>query len=164
MPIILHFFKELWSLLKEVPWKVWAFIGLLALIWMWGTHKHEQGYNEAVAEYEKLLVKQNREAERKRDELEQKYKETVEAYIKERDQGYEKRDAIIADWQSGRLRLKARFVQKACPASGSDAGETAGLSGEDVQFLIREAARADGIVRQLTACQGIIKDGEEGTK
>lgn len=164
MPLILHFILEAIDLLKKIPWKVWAVIGIVAAGLWWGHLRYEAGYAARDAEAVEQLIAANAAAEKQREELEARYEETVEKYIKERDEGYEKRDAIIASWQSGRLRLKPRFVQQTCYASGSDGGETTGLSDEDVQFLIRESARADAVVRQLTACQGIIKDGEETTK
>ena len=103
-------------------------------------------------------------AKEARRKLEEKYNEQAKQFILERDKEYAKRDKVIADWQSGRLRLKTRFVPQACPASGDNAGTEAGLSGEDVQFFIREATRADAIVQQLTACQGLIKNDYEETK
>ena len=90
--------------------------------------------------------------------------EQAKQFILERDKEYAKRDKVISDWQSGRLRLKARFLPQACSASGDNAGTEAGLLGEDVQFLIREATRADAIVQQLTACQGLIKNDYEATQ
>jgi len=158
-PLILEFVETVWGLLKSIPWQVWAVILALALAWGYGHMRYEAGYEQAKQESSKALAKEQARAEKARKELEDKYIKQAEQFIAQRDKEYAKRDKVISDWQSGRLRLKPRFVSKACPASGDNAGTEAGLLGEDVQFLIREASRADAIVRQLTACQGLIKDG-----
>ena len=60
-------------------------------------------------------------------------------------------------------RLRQRFR---CPApeagtagapEGSDAAPQGGLLDADAEFLVRFAADADGVVRQLTACQNYVK-------
>jgi len=158
MPLII------WSFIKSIPLKVWITIAVLLAILYWGHTRYSQGYDDARADTAKeLAVKLGLEEEARR-KLELKYNEQAKQFIIERDKEYAKRDKVIADWQSGRLRLKSRFSPKACPASGDNAGTEAGLLGEDVQFLIREATRADGIVRQLTACQGLIKDDQATTQ
>jgi len=158
MPLII------WSFIKSIPLKVWITLAVLLAILYWGHTRYNQGYDDARADTAKeLAVKLGLEEEARR-KLELKYNEQAKQFIIERDKEYAKRDKVIADWQSGRLRLKARFSPQACPASGDNAGTEAGLLGEDVQFLIREATRADSIVRQLTACQGLIKDDQATTQ
>ena len=160
MPLVLHFFLGLWELVKKVPLKVWISIALLLGILYYGHKRYDEGYQDAEAEAAIELATERTLAEEARRKLEQKYNEQAKQFILERDKEYAKRDKVISDWQSGRLRLKARFLPQACPASGDNAGTEAGLLGEDVQFLIREATRADAIVQQLTACQGLIKDDQ----
>lgn len=164
MPLVIHFFLELWELIKKVPLKVWIGIALLLGILYYGHKRYDEGYQDAEAEAALEVAAERALAEEARRKLEQKYNEQAKQFITERNKEYEKRDKVIADWQSGRLRLKARFVPQACPASGDNAGTEAGLLGEDVQFLIREATRADAIVQQLTACQGLIKNDYEATQ
>jgi hypothetical protein len=65
------------------------------------------------------------------------------------------------DVATGKRMLKARFTCPTGPATGSDGGEERGLRREDGGFLIGEAARADGIVRQLQLCQNTIKEYQE---
>jgi hypothetical protein len=154
----------IWNFIKAVPKEVFLILAFaVALLFLRNTWK-EDGYQEAVAEYQEQMQINALEKERLRKELEVKYNERASALIKERDKEYAKRDKVIADWQSGRLRLKARFAPASCPASGDNAGTEAGLLGEDVQFFIREATRADAIVRQLSACQGLIKDDQATTQ
>ena len=158
MPLII------WSFIKSIPLKVWLTIAVLLAVLYWGHTRYNQGYDDARADTAKeLAVKLGLEEEARR-KLELKYNEQAKQFIIERDKEYAKRDKVIADWQSGRLRLKARFSPQACPASGDNAGTEAGLLGEDVQFLIREATRADAIVQQLTACQGLIKDDQAASQ
>lgn len=164
MPLVIHFFLELWELIKKVPLKVWIGIALLLGILYYGHKRYDEGYQDAEAEAALDLATERALAEEARRKLEQKYNEQAKQFITERNKEYEKRDKVIADWQSGKLRLKPRFVSKACPASGDNGGTEAGLLGEDVQFLIREATRADAIVRQLAACQGLIKNDYEATQ
>jgi hypothetical protein len=164
MPLVLHFFLGLWELVKKVPLKVWISIALLLGILYYGHKRYDEGYQDAEAEAAIELATERTLAEEARRKLEQKYNEQAKQFILERDKEYAKRDKVISDWQSGRLRLKARFLPQACSASGDNAGTEAGLLGEDVQFLIREATRADSIVRQLTACQGLIKDDQATTQ
>jgi hypothetical protein len=154
MPLII------WSFIKNIPLKVWLTIAVLLAILYWGHSRYNQGYDNAKADTAKEVAVKLELAEKVRRELELKYNEQAKQFIIERDKEYAKRDKVIADWQSGRLRLKARFSPKTCPASGDNAGTESGLFGEDVQFLIREATRADAIVQQLTACQGLIKDDQ----
>ena len=158
MPLII------WSFIKSIPLKVWITIAVLLAILYWGHTRYSQGYDDARADTAKEVAVRLGLEEEARRKLELKYNEQAKQFLIERDKEYAKRDKVIADWQSGRLRLKARFNPQACPASGDNAGTEAGLLGEDVQFLIREATRADSIVRQLTACQGLIKDDQATTQ
>lgn len=75
-------------------------------------------------------------------------------------------DAALAAVRSGELRLRNRFTCDAAagdgvPATGASAGvdragEGSGLQREDAEFLVRLAAEADDVVRQLRACQAVI--------
>jgi hypothetical protein len=74
----------------------------------------------------------------------------------------------IAAARSGALRLRdpgatavqscaSSTPQTAASASGRDDGSGGGLSGIAAEFLLTQADRADAIVRQLAACQAVIK-------
>lgn len=83
----------------------------------------------------------------------------------------------LASLRAGNVRVRERFT---CPAGGSaggagsaakavsgpagmgDAASSGGLRGEDVEFLLREAERADQAVRQLMACQAIVRNDRKG--
>ena len=86
-------------------------------------------------------------------------------YLKEKQNAQRKTDALVADARAGYLVLWDAHAMQAgvcgsgettTPTSGSDGREGTQLSGETSQFLISEAGRADQIVLQLTACQGIV--------
>lgn len=73
----------------------------------------------------------------------------------------------IAGLRDGTIRLRSKFAactadhsgvpEDATGASVRDADAGSGLQREDVDVLLREAARADEVVSQLSACQAIIK-------
>ena len=164
MPLIIHFFKELWEMLKLIPWQVYVVLAFLIGAVLYGNHQYNEGYAEAENRYILQQEVDRKFAEDERKRLKNEFERIKKDLIKKQEEGYEKRDKVIADWQSGRLRLKARFSPTSCPATGSDGGTTTGFLGEDVQFLIRESARADGVVRQLQACQGVISEYTKTSK
>lgn len=51
------------SLLKRVPWQVWAIVALVASVWLYGRHMEAQGYAKAEAVWQAKAAKL--EAERK---------------------------------------------------------------------------------------------------
>ena len=163
-PLIIHFFAELWNVMKRVPW--WAYVSIaLVSLWLWDRHQqYDNGYEDAEKYYELRIEAEKQFAENEQKRLKERFGKIKDLLLEEQQKGYEKRDKVIADWQSGRLRLKARFSPTSCPAIGSDGGTTTGFLEEDVQFLIREAARADGVVRQLQACQGVISEYTKTSK
>lgn len=71
-------------------------------------------------------------------------------------------ERTIANLRAGNLQLRKRFT---CPVpstaqqtGGVDhAEEATGLQREDVEFLLAEAERADGVVRQLNAAIEVIE-------
>lgn len=77
------------------------------------------------------------------------------------------RDRALADLAAGRIRLRnlaaalqarERGASEAAPGAGEHHGaEGAGLSDETSRYLVGEAARADAVVEQLTACQALVK-------
>lgn len=97
---------------------------------------------------------------RRRSEAE--VRELRAEYEKEKADGQAQLDRALADLHSER-RLRQRFR---CPApeagfagasGGGDAAPQGGLLDEDAEFLVRFAAEADGVVRQLTLCQDYVR-------
>jgi prophage endopeptidase len=76
-------------------------------------------------------------------------------------------DKLRADVHAGTIKLRKHFTCPALPntqgtaaatgTGGSDAGEEGGLSNEDADVLISIAKEADDVVRQLQACQAIVR-------
>jgi hypothetical protein len=71
-------------------------------------------------------------------------------------------DRLIADYKRGALRLRnsckaADGLPDANHTVRSDERKAGGLQGEDVEDLIRLAARADDTAKQLAACQRILR-------
>jgi hypothetical protein len=78
------------------------------------------------------------------------------------------KDRTIADLRAGTVRVRNQFT---CPAAAAeratgkagtgtglgDGAGTGGLQTAHVEFLLREAGRADEAVRQLQACQAIVR-------
>lgn len=94
----------------------------------------------------------------------------VDAYYQTKLQG--KDDALIFARRVAATR--GMFVNATCPAPGGNAtGAIAAgpgvdngtarvrLSNEDADFLITEAARADKVTDQLTACQAVVRTDRE---
>lgn len=142
--------------------------GVLTVAWS----IYNRGYDAAATHYEAKLAAQHkahveawRAAERRSVAqmavIDQQHQEEIQRAIQERDD-------IISDLRAGNLRLRERFT---CPsselpgagpsASGGDAGESAGLQPADAEFLIRLAAEADEVTRQLAACQAVIRADRE---
>lgn len=143
------------------------FAGLLALVMVFSTVQTLRLHFSQVAVTElqedaAQLVLENKAAIATRDAEWAQYTNKLRGdYARENELAIQKRDAIIADLRSGNLRLRDKFR---CPtvstpagsSGGSNDSETAGLQNEDAEFLVREADRADAVVRQLTLAQDII--------
>jgi hypothetical protein len=90
----------------------------------------------------------------------------AEKYRKEREDNDRKKNAVIAGLRSRAIVLRDPGSAQSCgsspgeataPAPGSDGKAGTELSPELAQFLVGEADRADGIVKQLAACQEIVE-------
>lgn len=134
----------------------------------------EQGRNEVRAEWQEqkdkdaAAIAELRETIRKK---EIKHAEELNAI----DKNYQEvrlndklqTDHIIGDLRAGNARLRQRFT---CPATSGgdktntgtstgqrDAATQGGLQTADAEFFIRFADDADAVVRQLHACQSVIR-------
>lgn len=160
--------KVVKAVIKAVPWQVWLVLALIAAVWWHGTAMEQRGYDRANGEWQARFDLANAKADREAREAERAHTEEIDRIavnlIEERNRGFQERDKIIADLRAGTVRMRSRFkcpaVRPAAPGAataGSDGGTPAGLSDADAEFLIRESARSDEIVRQLTACQAVIR-------
>lgn len=120
---------------------------------------------ETLAEEKLATVSAKVEAEKAAREREREHAQEFAAIagrlVTENEDAKAQTDRLLAGLRDGTERLRRRFQ---CPAtlgvpadpaaaSGSDGAAATGLLAEDAVVLVREAERADAIVRQLTACQ-----------
>lgn len=126
-------FFGLKSLLKRIPWQVWAALALAVAVLLYGHHREAQGYAKAEAVWQAKAAKL--EAERKaaldseEAALRQLAKDTDRNVVQEREANRDRTERFI---RSGGLR-------QACPSYRDTAGGSAG-SGPSV----REAPVVDG--------------------
>ena len=157
------------KLLRTIPWEVYVGLALgIGLIWF-ANWRFDAGYNQANGEWQTKMETHQRAATERARMAEQAHVKEIDKIaqnlIEERNRGYQERDKVIADLRAGSVRLRDRFkcstrpaVSSSGPASaGSDGGTQGGLSDNDAEFFVREASRADEVVRQLTACQAVIR-------
>ena len=162
---------------KAIPYAaVFAIpIGGAMLIYQKGYQAAQDRYTAVIAQNNAdnatastLLVNKARLDEKsKADEL-----SAIDANnLKAKDNEITSRDAVIAGLRSGAIGLRDRFT---CPAVGNgpgnqllpflapstgqrDEASSGGLQAEDAEFFIQESSRADEVVKQLQACQAVVK-------
>lgn len=155
------------TLLKRIPWQLWAIVLVALAIWSYGHLRYRAGVGAERARWEAAAAQERIQAEQAARAIEQRHAQELSkittGLIAERNKGYEERDATIAGLRAGSLRLRDKFR---CPAetagagptaAGGDAAERTVLSREDQEFLVRLGSEADDVVRQLTACQGVVR-------
>lgn len=160
------------------PWVVLAaVVGFVAAVggaYLYGDHvgtKTERAAwldrdNKALAATNKRIIELNEAARA----TERKHAEDLAGvsagYQKELQDEKAKADRVVSDLRAGNKRLRIAVADSACgsetggTASGSggrDGGTRAELSGEAAEFLVGLASEADQVVRQLQACQEIVK-------
>jgi hypothetical protein len=148
--------------LSRIPWEVWAFIFIAIVIWMFGNARYDRGYETAKAEAQLIIDKQKAEAQKEKDRLQAVMDAEALSLLEKMEKGYAERDKTISDLRSGNLRLRDKFKCKTTPSASAtprgDGEAGGGLSDEDAEFLVREASRADSVVRRLTSCQNILEE------
>ena len=78
-------------------------------------------------------------------------------------------NSTIDEYRTNTVRLRESLKAKQCPdvssvagsTSGNHAETTGGLLDTDVEFLIRQAARADQVAEQLAAAQQLLEQDRE---
>lgn len=160
-----------WGFLKSIPWRVWLFVGLVALALLYGENRADAREELVREEYdardaaaadalEKINAANRAETLRKAEQMAAigaKHEEEKARAIQET------RDSVLAELRSGKLRLRIPFG--GCPARsgqatasagiGDDAAEVSGAYGIDLAVAdsIALAAEADAYVK---ACQATI--------
>lgn len=112
-------------------------------------------YKERVAQSQAKAAQLAREKE---EGWRQGITQWVVRYVGERERREEELNRTISGLKSGSLRVKPRLSCAPPTSPGSNGGEAGGLSAEDAEFLLREAARADALAEQLKLLQEYVKE------
>lgn len=122
---------------------------------------------------EKKLEKAGADADAKVHAAEQissyQLAKSVATLTKDKQDEIDRRDSLIAQLRAGTLRMRDPGPRPAVPPDGAvaqagpgqpdhDGAGGAELSMQAGEFLLAEAARANGVVRKLTRCQGDLTD------
>ena len=154
--------------LQGIPLRVWAILAAVVLLVASGVYfrAHYIGVGEsrvqaqwdareadyALKRAEAAIAARNLEARHRAE-----YAAIAARFLAEQKVADEKYQSDLASLRAGSLRVRERF---ACPARSAEAPAFAGGAGEagpggllsaDAEFLLREAARADEVARQLNA-------------
>lgn len=124
--------------------------------------------NKALAEAMAMAASEQAKARDAEQASAQAMSTIDHAYQQGRDDAQTEYDRTAAERDAGAIRLRDRF---SCPASSAnglpeagtsaskrDATSEGGLQRKDEEFLVREAKRADDAVRQLHACQAVLRE------
>lgn len=172
-------------------WKLVAVVALLAVTFWAGKHYSDSehaalraelkaSYNTKVAQLEVDLASAKADgiaaiAKKEREKVEAMAKLDAD-YQKEIADAVATRERTIADLRAGAIRVREHLTcgPAKSPFGGSPSGKAGtgtgvgdgsaqgGLSGADVELVLRIASEADEVVRQLTRCQQIIRDDRAG--
>jgi hypothetical protein len=166
----------LWLLLKTIPPRTWAILALVALLVAgWAYERHQYGDRRVAAvqakwdaqeaayalqRAEAAIAARNTEARHRAE-----YRAIADRFLKEQADADKEHAAVVAALRSGELRVRHNLT---CPSGRAEAPAGAqgtadssgtGLLPEHVGFLLREAARADSVARQLNALIEAVKAG-----
>jgi len=171
--LLLGWAKDALGWLSRLPWQVWAGVAALVLVAGVWLHGRASGADSVRADWEaqeavyaqqraeSAIAARNTEARWRAE-----YKAIAERFLAEQKVADEKYQNDLASLRAGSLRLRERF---ACPARSAEAPAVAGGAGDpgpggllpaDAEFLLREAARADEVARQLNALIEAVKAGQ----
>ena len=162
-----------WEVLHRINWRVWAGVAALVLVagvWLHGRSTGADGvqakWDAAEAAYAQQRAASAIAARDTEARWRAEYKAIAERFLAEQKVADEKYQNDLASLRAGSLRVRDRF---ACPARSAEAPAVAGGAGEagpggllqqDVGFLLREAARADEVARQLNALIQAVEAGQ----
>lgn len=153
-----------------------ALVFLICSIWIgWGCYDY--GYDSAksqqIQSYQDQVTQLKAQAdaalERERA-ANVKLVELEASYVDKQKEIQDNANHTINEYRASNLSLRDSLKSKQCPAvlsnvasttSSGDAETTGGLLDTDVEFLIRQAARADEVTEQLEAAQQLIKQDRE---
>jgi prophage endopeptidase len=161
-----------WKLIP-LPYRILIIVAVAAaaaaFFYSAGHRASDNSWAAKYTERENELLKQRDESRQRVRELERQGAENNAAidaaYQKGLTDAQAKTDRTIADLRSGNLRLRRDLAASACGAAGApapagvgDGGADPGLWGATAEALVLLADEADGVVRQLTACQAVVNN------
>lgn len=174
MPLLLLAWgKSALGWLSRLPWQVWAGVAALVLVAGVWLHGRASGAESVRADWDaqEAVYAQQRaasaiEARKVEERHRAEYRAIAQRFLAEQKVADEKYQSDLASLRAGSLRVRERF---ACPARSAEAPAVAGGTGDpgpggllqqDVGFLLREAARADEVARQLNALIEAVQAGQ----
>lgn len=130
-------------------------------VWNSGYRSAERVYKVQIAEHALQDSKDREAAQAAARKTERAHAQALAAlaatHAKEQADAAVKTERTVADLRAGTLRLRRELAARPVDLPGTDTSGSTGTSGpglrpEDAEFLVREADRADGVVRDLNAC------------
>jgi hypothetical protein len=159
--------------LSSIPRWVWASLAVLALlagVWLHGRSSGADGVQARWDKQEAAYALQRAEASLAARATEQRHRAEYAAiagrFLAQQKEADETHDRTVADLRRGALRVQNRLTcpsgraEAATDAARAIAAGQAGLLPADAEFLLREAARADAVARQLNALIEAVRAGQ----
>jgi len=156
------------------------FLGLVVLIafvsfmtWCGYDYGYNQAKGQQIQSYQEKIVQLTTQADaalKRERAVNVKLVELEASYLDKQKEIQDNANHTINEYRASNLSLRDSLKSKQCPAvlsavasttSSGDAETTGGLLDTDVEFLIRQAARADEVTEQLEAAQQLIKQDRE---
>lgn len=144
---------------------LYAVAGLLLLVGVQGAYISvlKNKISSLTSEYNEKLAK--KEAAWQKAVYDTTYEIVLKRKLREKEL-----EEVIADLRKRPADPTVKYVVRdrfSCPKapspqSGDDGGTRAGLLPQDVEFLLREARRADRVVEQLQMCQEYVRIVNDG--
>lgn len=144
---------------------LYAIVGLLLIVGGQGAYINvlKNKISSLTSEYNEKLAK--KDAEWQKAVYDTTYNIVLERRLREKEL-----EEIISDLRKRPTDPTVKYVVRdrfSCPSapssqSGDDGGAGAGLLPQDVEFLLREARRADRVVEQLQMCQEYVRIVNDG--
>lgn len=146
-----------WAALRRVPLWAWAVVGLVAAGAWYGHTQRLAGRAEVQAKWDAAVERGAAQAAAREQDWRNSIYHLAYAAEKRRLEREQETERTIADLRAGTLRLRPRFTCPAVPGDSTASGESVpadagGLQLADVEFLLREAERADRAADERNQC------------
>lgn len=137
---------------------------------------YDYGYTQArtqqIDNYESMIRELKADVDKalQRERIAYAKQEQIESnYLAKHKEIEHNANSTIDEYRTNNVRLRESLKAKQCPdvssvagsTSGNHAETTGGLLDTDVEFLIRQAARADQVAEQLAAAQQLLEQDRE---